>query len=125
VAHNDPFIELESALSHHDRAVKAKEKENKWLRPIGFVARLLVYALIFTALWVFKPDDISSVPLSKLTIADIVKTLFWAGAILWLIRALFNPSDEEAARDGWGGLGLLIIAACVLGGIALSVWGQH
>jgi hypothetical protein len=45
-------------------------------------------------------SDFSSVPLSKLTIADIVKTLFWGGAILLLIRALFNPSDEEAARDG-------------------------
>jgi hypothetical protein len=70
-------------------------------------------------------SDFSSVPLSKLTIVYIVKTLFWGGTILLLIRALFNPSDEEAARDGWGGLGLLIIAACVLGGIALSVWGQR
>jgi hypothetical protein len=70
-------------------------------------------------------SDFSSVPLSQLTIADIMKTLFWGGAKLLLIRALFNPSDEEAARDGWGGPGLLIIAACVLGGIALSVWGQR
>jgi hypothetical protein len=45
-------------------------------------------------------SDFSSVPLSKLTIADIMKTLFWGGAKLLLIRALFNPSDEEAARDG-------------------------
>jgi hypothetical protein len=50
-------------------------------------------------------SDFSSAPLSKLTIAD--------------------TSDEEDARDGWGGLGLLIIAAWVLGGIALSVWGQR
>jgi hypothetical protein len=124
MANNDPFVELESTLSHHDRAVKAKEKENKWLRPIGFVARLLAYALIFIAAWIFKPDDITSVPLAKLTIADILKTLVWVGVIILLIRALFNPSDEEIARDGWGGLGLVLIAASVLGGIALMIWGK-
>jgi hypothetical protein len=70
-------------------------------------------------------SDFSSVPLSQLTIADIVKTLFRGRAIFLLIRAFFNPPDEEAARDGWGGLGLLMIAACVLGGIALSVWRQR
>jgi hypothetical protein len=102
MAHNDPFVELEKALSHHDRAVNAKAIENKWLRPIGFVARLLAYALIFIAAWVFKPDDISSMPLATLTIADILKSLVWFGVIIWLIRALFNPSDEEAARDGTG-----------------------
>ena len=125
MAHNDPFVELETTLSHHDRAVKAKAKENKWLRPIGFVARLLVYAVIFIALWVFKPDDITTVPLAGLTIADIVKTLLWVGVTIWLIKALFNPSEEETARDGWGGLGLLIIATTVLGGMALMVWGQR
>jgi len=45
-------------------------------------------------------SDFSSVPLSQLTIADIVKTLFWDGAILLPITALFNPSDDEAVRDG-------------------------
>jgi hypothetical protein len=125
MANNNDFAELESVLSRHERAVKAKEKENRWLRPIGFVARLIVYAVIFPVLWIFKPDDISSVPLVTLTIADVAKTLLWAGAILLLIRALFNPSEEDAARDGWGGLGLVMIAACVLGGIALIVWGQR
>jgi hypothetical protein len=67
-------------------------------------------------------SDFSSAPLSKLTIADIVKTLFQGGAIPLLIRALFNPSDEEATRDGWGGLGRLIIGACEFGG--MSVWGH-
>jgi hypothetical protein len=52
-------------------------------------------------------SDFSSVPLSKLTIADIVKTLFRGGAILLLIRARFNPSEEEAVRDGWGAAGPL------------------
>jgi hypothetical protein len=47
-----------------------------------------------------------------LTIADIVKTLFRGGAKLLLIRALFNPRTKRPLRDGWGGLGLLIIAAC-------------
>jgi hypothetical protein len=125
MANNNDFAELESVLSHHERAVKAKEKENRWLRPIGFVARLIVYAVIFLALWIFKPDDITSVPLASLTIADIAKTLLWAGAILLLIRALFNPSEEDAARDGWGGLGLVMIAACALGGIALIVLSQR
>jgi hypothetical protein len=125
MSHDDQFVELESALSHHERAVKAKEKENKWLRPIGFVARLLVYALLFTTAWIFKPDDIISVPLATLTIVDILKTLVWVGVIIWLIRALVNPSEEEIARDGWGALGLVIIAACVLGGIALIVLGQR
>ena len=69
--------------------------------------------------------DFSSVPLSKLTIADIVKTLFRGGAILFANKSALQSPDEEAARDGWGGLGLLIIAACILGGIALSVWGQR
>ena len=86
---------------------------------------MLAYALIFIAAWIFKPDDITSVPLANLTIADILKTLVWVGVIILLIRALFNPSDEDAARDGWGGLGLVMIATCVLGGVALIVWGQR
>jgi hypothetical protein len=44
MANNNDVAELESVLSHHERAVKAKEKENRWMRPIGFVARLIVYA---------------------------------------------------------------------------------
>src|SRR6267142_4467753 len=111
---NDPFAEMESELSRHQRAVAAKEKENKWLRPIGFVARLITYGLLFLVLWVFKPDDISSVPLARLTLADIMKTVAWIAVLLLLGKALFNPSDEDVARDGWGGLGILMIVAVVV-----------
>jgi cation transport ATPase len=120
---NDPFAEMESELSRHQRAVAAKEKENKWLRPIGFVARLITYGLLFLVLWVFKPDDISSVPLARLTLADIMKTVAWIAVLLLLGKALFNPSDEDVARDGWGGLGILMIVAVVVAFVGFSLWG--
>jgi hypothetical protein len=70
-------------------------------------------------------SDFSSVPLSQLTIADIVKTLFRGGAILFADKSALQSLGRRGRSGCWGGLGRLIIAACVLGGIALSVWGQR
>ena len=121
MAQDDKFAELEAALHQH-QLITEKEHQKKWLRPIGFVARLMVYAALFITLYIFRPDDISDVPLAKLTISIIFKTVIWAAVGIWLIKALFNPTEEQEAKDRWGNLGLLMIgAAFVVGALALII----
>jgi hypothetical protein len=106
--------------NEEDWHVKPAEdaKTRTWLRPIGFVTRLLVYGLIFWALYTWAPKDISNTPLGTLTPSDIIGTAAFFVLGFFLIRALFNPSDSDGVKSAWGWLGIVI-----LGGVGvLALW---
>lgn len=113
--------ETDLAKAMETARIKAAEdaKIQWWLRPIGFVARLLTYAALGLALYVFAPQDISHTPFAALTLSDIISTFaFFAFAVV-LVWALFNPSDDDDVRDAWGWLGVVILGAVALGLIYL------
>jgi hypothetical protein len=90
-----------------------------WLHLLGTITRLLIYAVLFLLLWIFKPSsDIAEQPLANLTLNVLFNIALWCGIGIVLIRALFAPSQEEEIRDAWGFFGCLLI----LGGIGVAVW---
>lgn len=97
------------------RRARGEYKERPWLRRLGFIARLVVYAALFLVLYAYWPDfNIGNRPLSTLTINDILVPVAWMLIGMFLIRALFNPDEEEFARDAWGWIGVILIAGFVL-----------
>jgi hypothetical protein len=100
-------------------ASKAAEdaKVQRWFRPIGFVGRLIIYAALFLLLYLWAPKDISNTPLATLTLSNIAGTIFFFGAVILLIRALFNPSEDDQIKDAWGWLGVVILGGCGFGAL--------
>jgi hypothetical protein len=107
-------------LAEFGRA-KAEEdaRDRKWLRPIGFVTRLLIYAALFLALYSCAPKDISHTPIGSLTPSDIGGTVAFVAIAILLGRALFNPSQDDEVKDAWGWLGVVVIGLAVFGGVFL------
>lgn len=97
--------------------IKAAEdgKNRRWLRPIGFFARLLAYAALFLLLYIWAPKDISNTPLGALTLSDIAGTIVFIAIGVVLVRALFTPSEDDGIRDAWGWFGVLLLCAVGLG----------
>src|SRR4051812_11115527 len=94
----------------------AQSKERKFLRPLGFLARLLTYGLLFVVWWNFAPKDISNIPFAALTLSMVLSTVLWIAIGFYLVKWLFKPSQEIAALDAWNAVGLLLAVAAALGG---------
>jgi hypothetical protein len=94
----------------------------RWLRPIGFLGRLVTYAAMFWALYVNAPKDISNTPLGSLTFSEIFSTVVFMGIAGSLVRALFTPSQHEATKDLWGWWSITILACVVI--LALYRYGM-
>jgi hypothetical protein len=105
------------AEAGHRAPPLADDEVGRWLLPVGTVARLATYALIFCALWQFRPSDISDVPLGSLTISQISTTMIWIAVGLTLVKALLTPAGDETARQGWGVLGLVMIGALAIAAV--------
>jgi len=114
VAEPDVLEQLERL--HQEGAIRAAEdaKNRRWLRPIGFVSRLLTYAALFLLLYIWAPKDISNTPLGSLMLSEISGTVFFVAIALVLGRSLFSPSQDEETKDLWGWWGVII-----LGGVGL------
>ncbi len=83
---------------------------NEFLQPVGFVARLTVYAVLFGLLYLYSPEkDILKKPLAGLTLEDIFGRVLWIAIVLFLIRALFDPVQETGIKDAWNKLGLFMM----------------
>jgi hypothetical protein len=95
--------------------IKAAEdaKNRPWLRPIGFLTRLLTYAALFWLLYLWAPKDISQTPLATLTLSDIAGTIAFLAAGFMLLGALFNPSDDDQIKNAWGWFGVVVLGAVV------------
>ena len=102
-----------------------KRRRNAWLRKIGFVGRIFVYACLFGALFIFRPEAssegwITTRPLAQLTIGDITGSVLWVVIGLVLMYALFNPKRRPDVQEAWGYFGLvLVLGAVVLGVVFL------
>lgn len=107
-------------FSEASRIEAAEDVENRrWLRPIGFVTRLLSYAALFVLLYIWAPKDISKTPLGTLTLSDIVGTVVFVGIGIVLVRALFNPSDDDQVKDAWGWFGVVLLGVVGIGALYL------
>lgn len=107
----DVFQQIE-ALAGADRIEEAQaEKRRRWLRPLGFVTRLFTYATLFLVLYLWAPKDISGTPLGSLTLSDIAGTAIFIGIGIVLIRALFEPSDDDKVKDAWGWFGVVLLSS--------------
>jgi hypothetical protein len=106
-----------------------KRRRNAWLRKIGFVSRIFVYACLFGALFIFRPEALSegwitTRPLAQLTIGDITGFVLWVVIGLVLMYALFNPKRRPDFQEAWGYFGLvLVLGAVVLGAVFLYLRG--
>lgn len=119
----DVLDELEK-YSRRARAEEAKkEKRRAWLRPLGLATRLLVYACLFLALYVFKPDDISQIPFAQLTLDKLGRTVGWIVITLGLIYWLFNPAEDDGVKDAWGWLGMIVLLGVIGASIVVNQWG--
>jgi hypothetical protein len=99
-----------------------------WLRRVtsgtGLFTRLFVYACLFGALFIFRPEGLSegwiaTRPLAALTLGDIAAAVGWLAIAFFLIRALFKPDD--AAKEAWGYFGFVLVVVLLLttGGLFL------
>jgi hypothetical protein len=102
-----------------------KRRRNAWLRQIGFVGRIAVYACLFGALFIFRPQGASDVtikPIAQIAIGDIVAAAVWVIIGLLLLRAPFKPNPRPDYQEAWGLLSVvLIVGALVLGALFLYV----
>jgi hypothetical protein len=119
VAEPDVLDQLER-LGEAGRIKAAEDAKNRrWLRPIGFFTRLLTYAALFSLLYIWAPNDISKTPLATLTLSDIARTIFFVGIGIVLIRALFDPSDDDQIKDAWGWFGVVLLGVVGIGALYL------
>jgi hypothetical protein len=114
------FDELDRLGPAGRAKAESDEKLRKWLRPFGVFGRLTTYAVLFLLLYAYWPSDISHRPLASLTLSDVFGTVAAVAITLVLIRALFEPSDDDGIKDAWGWLGVLIVALAVLAVFYLS-----
>jgi hypothetical protein len=109
---------------------KVEERRKKaWLRKVGFVTRIFVYAGIFCLLFYFTPDSLRdgwlfSRPFAALTLSDVLGALVWFVILLRLVHALFNPNPRPDFREHYGWLGVVLIGLTVAALIAFSAMGK-
>src|SRR5262249_6977964 len=100
-----------------------KRRRNAWLRKISFVGRIFVYAGLFGALFIFRPEGLSNVtskPLAQLYIGDILAAVLWVVMALVLLNAFFRPNPRPDFQEAWGLFGLVLsIGALLLGALFL------
>ena len=101
--------------------IRAEEeaKLRPWLRPIGIFGRLLTYAALFWLLYTWAPKDISHTPLATLTLYDIGGTIIFAVIGIMLVRALFDPSDDDQIKNAWGWFGVVVLGVVAIGALFL------
>ena len=85
-------------------------------RLFGIVTRLVVYAALYGALYVFWPTtNIFDKPLASLTLGEILHTALFIAMTVLLTHFLFDPSDAPETRTAWQVLGVvLVLGALVL-----------
>jgi hypothetical protein len=101
-----------------------ERRKKAWLRKIGFVTRLFIYACAFAALYYFMPRSLSegwitTRPFAELNLGDILGALVWILIGVKLVHALFNPNPRPDFREWLGWVGLCIIGLFVITGIGL------
>ncbi|WP_157785759.1 hypothetical protein [Bradyrhizobium liaoningense] len=66
----------------------------------------MLWRFCYYAYW---PADISHKPFASLTLSDLLGTAAAVAIGFGLMRALFQPSDEDDIKDAWGWVGVGIV----------------
>jgi hypothetical protein len=110
---------------------KHVEERRSWRRNVtsgtGLFTRLFVYACLFGALFIFRPEGLSegwitTRPLAALTIGDIFATVTWLVIASLLLRALFKPNEDF--EQAWEYFGLVLVLVLVLIAGALFLYAH-
>jgi hypothetical protein len=100
-----------------------KRRRNAWLRKISFIGRIAVYACLFLVLFYFRPEGASEVttkPLSQVSLGDIIGAVVWIIVALLLLTALFKPNPRPDYQEAWGVVSVVVLGgAVVLGAVFL------
>jgi cobalamin biosynthesis protein CobD/CbiB len=62
-------------------------------------------------LYAYWPKKIWDRPIGTLAAHEIITPIVFIILALFLIRALFNPADDDFIRRAWGWLGVVLIVA--------------
>jgi hypothetical protein len=116
--------EAESILAKLARERAERRERLRWLFRLGFAARLVVYVALFFTWWIFMPEDISQTPFAALTLQKLAAFFLWLAVPIFLIRGLFNPAEEDIAKEMWGWLGVVMIVG-VLGASIVAHYGGY
>jgi len=114
--------ELDTAVAELLNRDVEKRRRNAWLRKIGFVGRIFVYACLFVALFIFRPEGLSEVttkPLAQLAIGNIIAGVVWVIFGLLLLNALLKPNPRPDFQEAWGVVSVIVLGALVLGAVFL------
>jgi hypothetical protein len=74
--------------------------------------------VIFWVLYAWAPKDISGTPLGTLTLSDLISTAIFIAAVVFSVRALFSPIDNDDVKNAWGWFGIVILGG---GGIGFGI----
>lgn len=119
---NEQLAELDALIAQAWCEEAEQAKQRKVSNPLGFIARLVTYGVLLGTWWLFQPSkNILSVPFAQLTLGTLLGFFVWIGAGIYLIKFLFTPSADANARDGWNGLGIVLVVGVVLGG-SVYLW---
>jgi hypothetical protein len=101
-----------------------KRRKNAWLRKVGFITRIFLYACCFGVLFIFMPEGvregwITTKPFSALNLGDVLGALVWLLIGMKLFHALFKPNPRPDFREALGWFGVALIGVVALAGVVL------
>jgi hypothetical protein len=97
-----------------------KRRRNAWLRKIGGLGRIVVYACLFAALFFFKPEgasELTTKPLSQVSLGNIIGAVVWIIVALLLLNALFKPNPRPDFQEAWGFVSVVLIVGALCVGV--------
>ena len=80
---------------------------------------------LFGVLYVYgnPATNIFDKPLGTLSLGEIFRAVFFIGAAIFLLKALFNPSEDSAIRDAWTVIGAILIFG--IGALVVYFYATH
>lgn len=108
--------------AHQAWLEEEERKRLRQLRPIialGQIFRVVLYAFLLLMTYILAPS-IGDIPLSRLTLNELAKTLFAIFAALIIVGFIFLPSNDGRVREAWGWFGLIVLFLLACG--AAFLW---
>jgi uncharacterized membrane protein YgdD (TMEM256/DUF423 family) len=107
-----PKVSLGERIEQKKMGLRAWWSEN--LPRLGFIARIVVYGVILLILYIKWPENKWDRPIGTLSIDNTITPIIFVVAVIFFIRALFSPADDDSIREAWGWVGVVLIVGAVL-----------